>query len=257
MRFGLLGPMLVEAPPGGAAVVIGSAKQRATLCLLALRAGFVCSVGELVEGLWGDDPPQTALKALQNYVSSLRRALPASSITTTPTGYMLAVEPADVDVYHFERAVSEGRRLAAGGDLVAAAGMLEGGLELWRGPALIDLVNQPLGRAEAAKLDELRLGAEEDLFDACLGLGQHRALVPRLEAAVAAQSLRERRWAQLMLALYRDDRQADALRTFQRLRAHLGEELGIEPSTELVALEEAIILQQPSLAWQALPEAPG
>jgi class 3 adenylate cyclase len=128
------------------------------------------------------------------------------------------------------------------GNLVEALG-------LWRGRALIDLVDRGMGVAEAARLEELRRGAEEDLIDARLALGEHRAVAAESQAAVAAEPLRERRWAQLMVALYRCGRQADALRAYRRLREHLGEELGIEPSGELVALEEAVLLQKPELVW--------
>jgi class 3 adenylate cyclase len=175
--------------------------------------------------------------------------LPAGVITTVGEGYCLACRIEDVDAGRFELLVAQARRKSSESRGSTAVESLVEALGLWRGRALIDLVDQPMGMAEAARLEELRQGAEEDLIDARLGLGEHQAVVAEAQAAVAAEPLRERRWAQLMTALYRCGRQADALRAYRQLREHLSEELGIEPSRELVALEEAVLLQKSELAW--------
>ena len=255
VEVGLLGPLLVVTDDGP---VLGlAAKERALLAFLGLRPGRVVSVAELVAGLWGDDPPRSAHKALQTYVSRLRRVLPAGVIRTVGDGYALAVGPGDVDAGRFESLVARARRLADDGNVDDAVGLFVDALSLWRGRALIDLLDQPTGMAEAARLEELRRGAEEDLVEARLTLGEHLTVVAEAEALVAAEPLRERRWAQLMMALYRCGRQADALRAYRRLRERLAQELGIAPSAELVALEEAVLLQKAELAWRRPDDATG
>jgi predicted ATPase/DNA-binding SARP family transcriptional activator len=252
MKIAILGPL--EVPTHRGRVLIGAAKERALLSLLAVRAGTAVGAGTLIEGLWGDDPPTSARKLIQLYVSNLRRLLPDGWIVTVPDGYRLEVEPDRVDSFAFCSLAAEGHKMVAL-DPVAAACMLREALSLWRGPAVVELVDHPLGRAEATSLEESRRTCEEDLGDASLAAGEHAGAVADLEAAVAAEPLRERRWAQLMTALYRSGRQADALRAFQRLRTHLGEEIGIEPCAELAALEEAIVLQKPELDWRATSAA--
>jgi DNA-binding SARP family transcriptional activator len=247
VEVGLLGPLLVVTDGGLVSGLAG--KERAVLAALALRPARVVSMAELVALLWGDDPPRSANKALQTYVSKLRHVLPDGAITTVSDGYRLAIRPEEVDAFRFEMLVGHGRRSAEDGDAPEVARALVDGLALWRGRALVDLVEHPLGMGEAARLEELRQVAEEDLVEARLSLGEHRTVVAEAEALVAAEPLRERRWAQLMVALYRSGRQADALRAYRRLRERLGEELGIEPSTELVRLEEGILLQDSGLAW--------
>jgi predicted ATPase/DNA-binding SARP family transcriptional activator/class 3 adenylate cyclase len=244
---GLLGPLTVTAE--GSAVLIGAAKERSVLAVLALRAGRAVSGDELIGALWGDDPPPSAHKNLQTYVSALRRVLPERLIDTVPGGYRLALAEELVDVFAFEGLAAAGQRALASGDPAGAVGPLGEAVGLWRGQPLAELAEHPWGIAEVTRLEELYRGCQEDLAEARLGLGQHRGLVGDLEAAVTAEPLRERRWAQLMLGLYRCGRQADALRAYQRLRQVLGEELGIEPSAELVALEDAMLLQKPDLDW--------
>jgi predicted ATPase/DNA-binding SARP family transcriptional activator/class 3 adenylate cyclase len=253
VQVALLGPLLVTA--AGEAVAVGAAKERAVLAVLALRGARGARIEELTAALWGDNAPRSAHKTVQTYVSALRRVLPDGVIETVPWGYRLCLPAEDVDVAVFERLVNAGRRASEQGDLRGAVSFLVEALGLWRGDPLVELADRPLGRAEAVRLVEVRRTAEEDLAQGRLDLGGHAALISDLESGVAAEPLRERRWAQLMLALYRSGRQADALRAYQRLRSTLSEELGIDPSAELVALEEAILLQKPDLAWMPPPGA--
>jgi DNA-binding SARP family transcriptional activator len=248
VQVALLGPLRVSVE--GQAVALGAAKERAVLAVLALRGGRAAGIEELTGALWGDAPPRSAHKTLQSYVSELRRVLPDGVIQTVPGGYRLCLAAEDIDVAVFERLVASGRRALAEGDPHRAVDCLAEGLGLWRGDPLVELADQAAGVTETARLVELRRSADEELAEARLDLGEHAALVGDLDAAVAAEPLRERRWAQLMIALFRCGRQADALRTYQRLRTTLSEELGIEPSAELRALEDAILLQKPELDWQ-------
>ena len=243
MQVALLGPL--EVTVQGHRVAITAAKERAALALLALRASRPVHAEAFVEALWGEGPPPTAAKALQTYISALRHKLPPGSIETVPGGYALRVSPEDVDVARFERLVTLGA--LAGGDAATRAKAVEDALGMWRGPPVPDLAACLRGLEETARLEEMRRGAEEDLVEARLALGEHHSLVADLEVAVAHEPLRERRWAQLVLALYRCGRQADALRAYQRLRTTLGEELGIAPSSDLVALERAVLAQAPEL----------
>ena len=216
VEIDVLGPMTVRVD--GREVTISAPKERAILSLLAIRSGSVVSLAELVDALWGDDPPPTAAKAVQIYISKVRRALPDGTIQTISPGYRSGVDPADVDAVQFERLLREARRHGAT-DPWERATILADALGLWKGPALIDLADQDLGSNEATRIWELRLGAEEERLDALLACGQHQLLVADLMASVNAQPFRERRWAQLMLALHRCGRRAEALRTYQRLRA--------------------------------------
>jgi predicted ATPase/class 3 adenylate cyclase/DNA-binding SARP family transcriptional activator len=254
MRVGLLGPLVVTGDDGVESRVPGAAKERAVLAVLALKAPRTVSLSELVDAVWGEDPPRTAEKALQTYVSGLRRALSPGAIETVGGGYRLAVAAEDVDVAVFEQRLREASQALAANDGRKAAAAAVEALGLWRGQPLGELAEQPAGRAEVTRLVELRHSGEELLADARLALGEHAGMVGDLESAVAAEPLRERRWAQLMLALYRAGRQADALRSYHRLRTVLGEELGIDPSAELRALEAAILAQDPALS---LPVAAG
>jgi predicted ATPase/DNA-binding SARP family transcriptional activator len=243
----MLGPLQVTVDR--AAVQIGAAKERALLAWLALRGSGGCTVSELVDVLWGEDPPRSARKAIQTYVSNLRRVLPAGLIVTTPVGYVLNVPGEGVDATRFEGLTEQGRHLLEAGNAAPAAQVLREALGLWRGTEVSDISDFPIGLAAASRLEELRRSAEEDLADARLELGEHEALVGDLQASVAAEPLRERRWAQLMVALYRGGRQADALRAYRRLEAYLLEELGIDPSAELASLERAILEQRPELSY--------
>jgi DNA-binding SARP family transcriptional activator len=254
MDIAVLGPLQVAV--AGAVATIGAPKARAVLAVLALRIGSGVSASDLEWALWADDEPKTAGKALQGYISTLRRVLPPGAIETTPQGYRL-VGPKDVvDAFRFERRTARGRELLASGHPGSAVAEITRALDLWRGTPLRDLADSPIGAAEVHRLCERKAGAEEDLFEGRLQLGDHQGVVPDLTAAVEAEPLRERRWAQLMLALHRSGRQVEALRSFQQYRSLLGEEHGVEPSAEIVTLEHAIVLDKPELRWMP-PAGPG
>src|SRR5919106_1022981 len=250
----LLGPL--EVSRQGRAVPIGGPKPRALLAALALDARRVVSVDGLLESLWPGEPPETAAHAVQVYVSQLRQALGDDTISTRPPGYAFELDRGSVDVHRFARLVSEGRELLGGGDPAAASSLLREALALWRGPALADFTYEPFAQTEIARLEELRVVALEERIEADLGLGRHAELVPELEALVASQPLRERPRGQLMLALYRGGRQADALAAYREARETLVEELGIEPGPELRKLEGAILRQDEALLPPAGPAAP-
>ncbi|HEX2275299.1 MAG TPA: BTAD domain-containing putative transcriptional regulator, partial [Acidimicrobiales bacterium] len=256
MQVAILGPLEVTAR--GGPVAVPGARDRALLALLAVSAGQVVTADRLVEELWGPDLPRDPANALQATVSRLRRALaPLGSqvVVTRPRGYMLQVPADSLDARRFERLVAEGRRRLGERPLEAAQQLGEA-LALWRGPALPELADTDTGRAEAARLEELRLAAEEDRVDALLAAGYHADVVGEIDALVQAEPLRERRWRQLMLALYRSGRQVEALRTYQKARRVLGEELGLEPSPELRRLESAILAHDPSLGSPPVRSVP-
>ena len=260
MEICLLGPL--QATVGGTPVTLGAPKLRAVLALLALRIGSAVSTGDLEWNVWGDKEPTTADKALQGYISTLRQTLGAEVIETTPQGYRLRGTKDQVDTFRFERRTGRGRELLRGGHPGSAVAELSRALELWRGEPLPDLVDGPAGAGEVARLVERRASAEEDLFEGRLQLGDHHGVLPDLSAAVEEEPLRERRWIQLMLALYRSGRQTHALRAFQRYQSILREEHGVEPSSEIITLEKAIVLEKPELRWTApdergTPAAPG
>lgn len=256
MVIRVLGP--IEVDPGvGTPARVTAMKERRLLAALVARRGQIVTVGQLVEALWGDAPPRTAPKTLQTYVLGLRRLLPPdAAIETTNGGYRLAVAAGGLDVDEFERLVDAGRAAARTGDPAAAATMLGDALGLWRGPAYGDVADDAAVGADHVRLEELRLAAIEARNDAELVLGRHDALVAPLEVSVATHPLREQLWAQLVLALYRTGRQADALRAVQRARRLLAEELGIEPGPELRRLERAVLDQDPSLDPPTSPSAP-
>ncbi|MER6826743.1 BTAD domain-containing putative transcriptional regulator [Streptosporangium sp. NPDC000563] len=239
MRFGVLGPLEVRSP-GGEEISVGGPRPRALLVMLLLDAGRVVGVQRLVDGQYGDDPPAGAVNAVQAQVSRLRRSLPGDVIEFHATGYRLVADPDDVDVHRFERLAREGRRLLAAGRHAVAAGPLREALALWRGPALVDL---PFGRASAARLEELRLAAIEDLAEAesALPEGGSAASVAELRRLVTAHPLRERLRGRLMLALRAAGRQAEALVLFEEGRRLLAEELGVDPSPELAAIHLAVL----------------
>ncbi len=245
MELRVLGP--VEATVGGRRVPLGAVKQRAVLAMLALHANSTVSADELMEGLWGEHPPSTAPKMRQQYISQLRRLLGggngrAAEIVTHGRGYELRLGPEEIDLGRFQRLVSEGAAREA--------------LSLWRGPPLADVADEPFAAGEIRRLDELRLAALEQAIDAELAEGRHREVVGELEALVAAHPLSERVHGQLMLALYRSGRQAEALEAYRRARSALVEEIGVEPGPDLRALHEAILRQDPALAAPARPELP-
>jgi predicted ATPase/DNA-binding SARP family transcriptional activator len=244
-QFALLGPL--SATCDGAPIALGGQKRRALLAVLLLEPNRVVSRDRLIDALWGEDPPDTARNTIQVYVSQLRKLLPEGVLETAAPGYRLVVEPECVDVFKFVRLSDEGRAALEAGDAIAAAQTLRAALALWRGPPLADFAWEPFAQTEIVRLDELRLAALEDRIDAELELGRHGQLVSELERLVVEQPLRERLRAQLMLALYRAGRQADALAVYQRARRTLVDELGIEPSETLRRLERAILAHDPSL----------
>src|SRR3954447_22353534 len=256
MNFRILGPL--EVLEDDRRVTLGGAKQRALLALLVLHANETMSVDRLIEELWGEHPPATAAKAVQAHVSRLRRALGRQVVTTRDHGYELIADPDDVDFRRFERLLAEGRGALGAGRPEPAAAALEEGLALWRGPPLADLAYEPFARAATTRLTELRVDALEELIDAKLELGRHAETVEALEQLIADHPYRERPRSQLMLALYRSERQADALQAYQDARRTLVDELGIEPGERLRELEQAILAQDPSLARplvERLPDA--
>ena len=249
IEFRILGPF--EVVEADRPVAIGGPKQRALLAVLVLHRGEVVSSDRLIDELWGERPPATAAKTVQVFVSELRKALGDGSLVTRGHGYTLDIDPGQVDLDRFERLAAEGRSALESGDPQRAATRLREGLALWRGPPLGDLAYESFAQAAIGRLEEERLGALEDRIDADLALGRHAAMVGELEALVAEHPRHERVQAQLMLALYRSGRQADALECYQRARRGLIDELGIEPGPALKELEGAILAHDPEL------EAPG
>ena len=245
MEYRVLGPL--EVLNGQRSLPLAGAKQRSLLALLLLHANHVLSRDRLIDELWGNKPPETAVQSLQVYVSRLRKLLPAETLLTRPPGYLLEVEPAELDLHCFERLLGEGRDALAEGDPARAATALHNGLGLWRGPALADLAFEPFAQAEIGRLDALRLAAVEERIEADLALGRHADLIGELEALVAENPHRERLRGQLMLALYRSGRQAEALEGYRNARRVLVEELGLEPGAALQRLEKSILVQDDHL----------
>ena len=237
--FRVLGPVSVLA--GDAEVDLGGAQRRAVLAQLALTPGRVVPSPTLVAGLWGDDPPDTARKAVQVQVSRLRAGLPHGTIATHGDGYLLDVDPLRTDLGRFEDLVARAEAQRRDGEVEAAATLLRAALGLWRGPALADVADAPFAAAASARLEGARWHALTSRIGDDLALGRHAAVVPELEALVHEHPLREELWAQLMVALYRTGRQADALRAFHRARTVLTEELGLAPGPALCDLEAAIL----------------
>src|SRR5829696_4478710 len=252
-EYRLLGPL--EVVHRGEAVPTGGQRKRAVLARLLLEANRTVSVDALVDALWGEHVPSTAVKMVHIYVSQLRKVLPSGVLQTRPPGYLLEVAPEAVDLLRFERLRKEGREALAGGDAITAAERLTAACALWRGPALGEF-SEPFAAATAAYLDELRLVAVEDRVEAELALGRHRDVAGELQALVASHPLRERPRRQLMLALYRQGRHAEALTAFQELRAALRDELGIDPSASLSELQYRILNQDPALDHAAPAPAP-
>lgn len=258
MRFRLLGPLTVEGATGP--VPLGGVKQRAALGCLLLNANQVVASSTLLRALWPDGTqPVSARKILHNAVWRLRSTLapaPGSGLPRLETcapGYVLHVDPADVDLLRFRDEVAEGRALSAAGDPESAAARLRESLRLWRGPVLADLVEQGLSWPELDAVDEARADAQEDWFEAELACGRHQAVLEELRALVNGGALRERACGQLMVALYRCGRQAEALEVYSRMRAALIDRLGLEPGQDLQCLQQAILNHDPALAAPAPP----
>jgi DNA-binding SARP family transcriptional activator/tetratricopeptide (TPR) repeat protein len=235
MDIRMLGPL--EASAGGTPLPLGGGKPRALLVMLALQAGSPVSKDRLIYGLWGEQPPATASKMVQIFVSQLRKALGAGGeadrILTRGGGYELRIDPDDVDARRFER-------------LLAAEAPREA-LALWRGVPLEELAGEPFAAAEMRRLEELRLSALELAIEQDLAAGRHREVVAELEMLVGQEPLRERLHAQRMLALYRSGRQSEALDAFRGAREVLVEQVGLEPGPELRRLNDAILQQDPEL----------
>ncbi|MCB1018102.1 MAG: winged helix-turn-helix domain-containing protein, partial [Acidimicrobiales bacterium] len=246
MEVAILGPLLLDRE--GGRIEIATPKERALLELLAARVGSLVGVGTLIEALWGEAPPASAIRTRHSHVSRLRRSLPAGVIATVPGGYRLDLPAEGVDAERLARLVASGRQALAGGDPRAARRHLREGLDLWRGDPLPDLVDTPLRSGLVARMEELRRSAEELRVDAELTLGRHAEVVGDVEVLVAEQPLREHRWAQLALALHRAGRRAEALDALQRARRRLREEHGLDPGAELRELEARVLRDDPALA---------
>jgi DNA-binding SARP family transcriptional activator len=260
MEYEVLGPLEVRRQ--GGQVALGPAKQRALLAILLVHANELVSSDRLIEELW-PDPPETAANTLQVYVAKLRKALeperprgaPGELLVTRAPGYVLRVEPDELDAHRFQNLLVEGREAREANDPATAADRLHEALTLWRGPALADFAYDPFAQSEIARLEELRLDAIEERVEAELALGKAADLVVELEALIRANPLRERLRGQLMLALYRSGRQADALEVYRETRETLDEELGLAPSPPLQRLQAAILRQEPALEVSIEPAA--
>jgi DNA-binding SARP family transcriptional activator len=261
LEFRMLGPL--EVLRQGVAVPLGPGRARTLLGILLVEANRVVAADRLLEELWTGDPPSSAAHAVQVYVSNLRgllepdrdRGATAQVLVGRRPGYVLVVAPDQCDAGRFEALVGEGQR-ALDQDRAADASQAFGqALDLWRGPVLADLADEPFVEVVAARLEELRLVATERRVDAGLALGRHGELVSELEALVRRHPFRERLWAQLILALYRSGRQAEALSAYRRVRVALGEELGLDPGPELRRLEAAVLHHDPILAAPSLRKA--
>jgi DNA-binding SARP family transcriptional activator len=249
IEFRILGPL--EAAVEGKPLQLGGQKQRALLALLLLDANRVVSTDRIIDALWGGQPPRTAPTSLQNFVSQLRRLVGAETLITKPPGYQLRVEAEQLDVERFRRLVDEARREPP----EARSAKLQHALALWRGPPLADVGFEAFAQSEIARLEELRLAVIEDRIEAELEASRHAQIVGELESLTAENPLRERLRGQLMLALYRSGRQAEALQIYHDARRILVEELGIDPSPSLQQLHGAILRQDPSLAPGGGPAA--
>jgi predicted ATPase/DNA-binding SARP family transcriptional activator len=244
LEIRVLGPFEVLA--GGTPADVGGSKRQALLAMLALGNGRVVGVDMLIDGLWGEELPAAPRNALHHHVARLRAALGEDAIGGSADGY--AVHGALVDALRFEELLAETRGALRDGDVGGAADTAASALALWRGPALQGLTVTAWFSAEARRLETLRVDALEERFEVALALGEHRELVSALRAALADNPFRERLWAQLMLALYRSGRQADALETFQEARSVLADELGLEPGPDLRRLQDAILAHDPAIA---------
>ena len=243
LELGLLGP--VRAVRAGRELPLGGPRQRAVLALLVVEAGQVVPTGRLIEELWRGGPPPGAAITLRSYVSRLRALLaPDATLVARGGGYVLTLGPGRVDAVEFERLAGAGRAALAAGEAAAAANRFREALGLWRGRALADVVRWSALALEAARLEEVRLVVLEGRIEADLALGLHAEVAGELERLVAEYPVRERLWRLLVLALYRGERQADALAACRRARAMLAEELGLDPGEELQRLEQQVLRQE-------------
>ena len=257
VRVLVLGPLAVEH--GGQKLHVAGSQRRRLLALLASRAARPVSADAIADALWGDELPPTSTKAIQNHVARLRRSFAAINgelIATTTSGYRLAVAPEAIDAVAFEQLAADGRRRLEAGDTAGAVGTLEEALDLWRGTAYADLGDAVFAVGEAARLDELRWAAVEDLCQARVETGGLELAIADLERLVREQPGRERSWSLLMRALYATGRQRDAVAAYQRARTMLAEEFGLEPGSELRDLERRILDQDPGLTVRRVPALP-
>ncbi len=254
VRVSLLGPFQVDDLPAG--VVIGAAKERSLLAALALNLNAVVPVDSLISALWGESPPSAARKTLQTYIWNLRQVFGADVIATVAPGYVLRIAPNDVDVSRFRSLVRDGEASMTAGDPAQASVALGQAVALWRGEPFGGVAAHSGLAGEKVRLTEEYLSALETRLSANLAAGRHTDVVGELEALVDIHPFRERLWGYLMVALYRCGRQADALRTYQRARKLLVEELGLEPGGELRRIEEAVLRQDDSLAAPARLDVP-
>ena len=247
LEFEILGPLVVRGD--GGEIRVAGQRRRALLVRFLVAANDLVPAPRLAEDLWDGEPPAGAASTLQSHISLLRQALGPGRLVGRDGGYVLDVADDELDVRRFETESRQGRHALAAGDPATASVLLGTALGRWHGAALADVSGADWAMAERTRLEELRSGAIETWLEARLELGEHLEVVALAEAAVAEHALREEIWGHLMLALYRSGRQSDALRAYQRLRTLLGEELGIEPSAQLVALDDAIVQQKPELEW--------
>jgi YVTN family beta-propeller protein len=247
MQFFVLGPL--EAREDQGLVAVGGGRQRALLALLLIQTGEVVSRDRLIDELWSGEPPASASQSLDAYLSRLRKVFREAGangvLVTRAPGYALQAEA--TDAARFVSLVRDGRAALSAGDAEQGVALLADALALWRGPAYAEFADESWARAEAGRLEELRLAATEDRIEAELALGRHAALIAELEVLAAHHPTRERLVGQLMLALYRSGRQADALAAYRAARRALVDELGLEPGRELRELEAAILVQDASL----------
>jgi len=246
MQARILGSFQLEE--GGRRIPLGGARQRAVLVSLLLHANEVVPSEQLLVDLWGEDSPPSAANALQAAISRVRRALPQGRLITKAPGYALRIFPEELDVSQFEQLVSEGREALAAGSAAQAAQTLGQALSLWQGPALADFRYEPFAQAEIARLEELRLTCLEERIEADLALGSASVLIPELRQLVSEHPVRERFRGQLMLALYRDGRQTEALEVYREFRSVLQEEMGLDTTPLLRKLEAAILRHDPALS---------
>ena len=250
MEFRILGPLEVDGERG--ALALGPIKPRAVLAVLLLHPNEPVSADRLALALWGEEAPADATRTVQVYVSRLRKALgDPEAIATTPAGYRLRVRPGELDAERFERGVEAGRRALAAGEPEQAGELLRDALGLWRGPPLAELEFEPFAQVEIARLQEQRLAALEARVDADLAMGRHAALIGELQGLLAEHPTRERFAADLMLALYRSGRQAEALEVYRDARRVLVERVGVEPGPELQRLHQAVLNHDASLELPA------
>ena len=243
--FAVLGPLRVEGPNGP--LEVRGNKERTLLAVLVANRGRTVPTASLVEALWEQAPPPSAQKSLQTFVLRVRKALVPGVLVTDGGGYRLAVPAAAVDAERFAELAAAGRVALEAGRYREAASRLSAGLALWRGPAYADFGFTAFGQAQARRLEEMRLTAVEDLWAAELALGGSNTVVPEVERLVQEHPYRERLWALLVRALYRQGRQGDALGAFDRARRILADELGVEPGRELRELQAQVLAHDPRL----------